>query len=298
MTELPLTSGRQPQTLPDPAGDLARTMTPTIRDAVDELHVAAVLESMGVTDQVAHDTYGHDDVFALADMVQGRLPTVTEPAASDDLPAPARSRDTLRVVTHGLLYILPTTVYPAVLIALGTAAMIRGMVFATGLGWVWGMGMSAVAYQLVGHDKERSAGRALRLLGLAGLVVGLLSGTLLAVTGPGGAGMVAFVVAQICFQLMAGVLVFYGKELRIAVTMLPASVAGIVLLVSGYATALVVPTLAAGGLSIALLAVTALVTSTRAPKRPDGPHPVARSRMSRARSRAYVTPRSVRCSSS
>ena len=91
--------------------------------------------------------------------------------------------------------------------------------------------------------------------------------------------MVVFVVAQMCFQLMAGVLVFYGKELRIAVTMLPASVAGIVLLVSGYATALVVPTLAAGGLSIALLAVTAWVTSTRAPKRPDGPYPVARSRI-------------------
>lgn len=282
MTELPVTSGQQTQTLPDPAGELARAVTPTVRDAVDELHVAAVLESMGVTDQVAHDTYGHNDVFALAEVVQGRLPTVTEPVATDDdlpAPAPARSRDTLRVVTHGLLYILPTTVYPAVLIALGTAAMIRGMVFATALGWVWGMAMSAVAYQLIGRDKERSAGRALRLLGLAGLVIGLLSATLLAVTGPGGRGMVTFVVAQMSFQLMAGVLVFYGKELLVAVTMLPASVAGIVLLVSGYATALVVPTLVAGGLSITLLAVTAWVTSTRAPKRPDGPHPVARSRI-------------------
>ena len=283
MTERPLLTSGQPgggqpaRTLHDPAGELARQMTPAISRAVDELHVAAVLESMGVTDPIAHDSYGYHDVFALADVVYRRLPAAADPAAAGK-PSPARSRGTLRMLIHGPLYLLPTTVYPAVLIALGASAMFRGLMFTVALGWVWGMGMSVIAYGLAGQGRKRSAGRALRLLGLAGLGVALLSGALLAVTGPGGAGMVAFVVAQMGFQLMSGVLVFYGKELRLALVMLPAFVAGIVLLVSGYAAALVVPTLVAGGLSIVLLAVAAWVTSTRAPARPDAPHPAALSR--------------------
>lgn len=260
--------------------ELARTVTPAVRRAVDELHVAAVLESMGVTDQSASGTYRHDDVFALADAVSRLMPPGTGPVAGDGAvpAAPARSGRNLRVLAHGLLYFLPCTVYPAVLIALGAPAMIRGMVFSTALGWVWGMAMSAVAYQFAGHGKDRSAGRALRLLGLAGLVVALLAGTALAAAGPGGTGLVAFVVAQMSFQLMAGVLVFYGHELWLAATMLPASMAGIALLLSRYSPALVRLTLIAGGVSIVLLTVTAWITSMRAPRRPDSPEKVTISR--------------------
>ena len=284
MTEQILSANGQPVngqvahvagTPPDPPAELIRTVTPAVPRAVDELHVAAVLESMGVTDQSAHDIYRHDDVFALADAVSRTIPAAAGLSADDDRPAQARPGDTLRVLTHGLLYLLPCTVYPAVLIALGAPAMIRAMVFSTTLGWVWGMGMSTIAYQFAGHGKDRSAGRALRLLGLAGLAAGLLTGTLLAVTGPGGRGMVAFAVGQISFQLMAGVLVFYGHEFRLALTMLPASAAGVALLLSRYAPALVRPTLVAGGLSILLLTVTAFVTSMRAPARPDSPGKVS-----------------------
>jgi hypothetical protein len=271
-------NGQVTGTPPDPPAELIRTVAPAVPRAVDELHVAAVLESMGVTDQSAHDIYRHDDVFGLADAVSRLIPAATGQPADDDLPAPARSGGTLRLLSHGLLYLLPCTVYPAVLIALGAPAMIRGMVFSTTLGWVWGIGMSTVAYQFVGHGKDRSAGRALRLLGLAGLVIGLLTGTLLAATGPGGAGLVAFVVAQISFQLMAGVLVFYRHEFRLAVTMLPASAGGIALLLSRYSPALVRPTLVAGGLSILLLTVTAWVSSMRAPARPDSPGKVSLAR--------------------
>jgi hypothetical protein len=271
-------NGEAAGALPEPAAELVQTVMPAIPRAVDELHVAAVLESMGMTDQSAHDTYRHDDVFALADAVSRLMPAVTGPTPGDGLPAPARSGGTLRVLTHGLLYVLPTTVYPAVLIALGARAMIRGLMFSTALGWVWGMGMSAVAYQMIGHGRDRAAGRALRLLGLAGLVAALLTGIVLAATGPGGTGMVAFVVAQVNFQLMSGVLVFYRHEFRLAVTMLPASASGIALLLSRYASAFVAPTLAAGELSTLLLAVTAWETSRRAPVRPDSPGNITVSR--------------------
>ena len=259
----------------DPAAPLIQALTPAIARPVDELHVAAVLESTGVTDQAALDTYRYDNVFALADAVYQRMPAASGPAVDDEPPAQGQPGGSVRMLTHGLLYILPSTVYPAVLVALGPAAMIRGLVFATTLGWVWGMGTSVVAYQLVGRGKDRSAGRALRLLGLTGLVAGLFGAVLLAATGPGGAGMVAFAVAQMGFQLMSGLLVFYGHELRVAVTMLPATVMGIVFLFSHYARALVAPGLAAGGLSVLLLAVTAWVTSTRAPVRSESPERIA-----------------------
>lgn len=272
-------SDRAAATLRHPAAELIQTVKQAIPQAVDELHVAAVLESFGVTDQAAASTYRHDHVFALADTVYQLMPTLAGPAEGEDLPAPVRPGGKLRTLSHGLLYILPTLVYPAVFITLGQQAMIRGLLFSTALGWVWGMAMSAVAYQLLGRGKERSAGLALRLLGLAGLAVALLSGTLLAAGGPGGRGLVVFVVAQTGFQLMSGVLVFYGKEFRLAVVMLPASVAGLLLLFSGYATALVKPALAAGEVSIMLLAVTAWVTSTRAPARPDSPGKITRQAM-------------------
>jgi hypothetical protein len=273
-----LLSGPWTRTRPDPADELVRRVASMIAGSVDELHVAAVLESMGITDQVAQDSYGVDDVFALADLVHRRLPGVADGAVTEIFDMPARSRRVLRVVTHGLLYIMPSAVYPAVLIMLGAPAMIRGLVFTTALGWVWGTGMSAVGYQLVGEGKERAAGRALRRLGLLGLAVAALAGLLLASTGPGGRGIVAFAVAQMSFQLMSSVLVLYGKELWVALTMLPGFVCGIALLASGYSRALVAPTLVAGGLSVTLLTVSAMITSARAPALPDAKQRIPLSR--------------------
>lgn len=266
---------RLPRTLPDPVDELAWKMVPTVGQAVDELHVAALLESTGVTDSVAREIYGHRDVFTLAEAVYRRRPVAGAEASGDGLPRPARSREKLRALTHGPLYMLPSTVYPAVFIALGSSTVFRVLVFTTALGWVWGMGTSAVAYQLLGQRMERSASRAIRLLSLAGLAIALLAGSMFAAIERSGAGVAVFAVAQMSFQLMSSVLVFHGKELRLALTMLPAFLVGLVFLVSGSPKGLVLPTLATGGLCIVLLTVTALVTSMRAPVQPDTRHEVA-----------------------
>ena len=63
-----------------------------ISHAVDELHVAAVLESIGVTDPVAQDSYGHHDVFELAAGLHRLLSTVALPAVAPPavaLPGPS-----------------------------------------------------------------------------------------------------------------------------------------------------------------------------------------------------------------
>jgi hypothetical protein len=256
-------------------------MMPVVAQAVDELHVAALLESRGVTDSVARQTYGYRDVFALAQALGRLRPVADGLAASDAPPAPAsaRPRRDLRALTHGPLYLLPSTVYPAVFAALGSAAVFRVLVFATALGWVWGMGASTVAYQLLGQGLERSAGRAIRLLSLGGLAIALLSGAAFAATGPGGAGLAAFVVAQVAFQLMSGVLVFHHRERRLAVTMLPAFGLGVIFLAAGSPPALVRPTLATGGFCVVALTVTALVTSIRSPAQPGTRHRAAFARL-------------------
>jgi hypothetical protein len=260
---------RLPRILADRVDELTWKVVPTAAHAVDELHVAAVLESTGVTDSVAREIYGHRDVFALAEAVYRRQPAAGAQAGGDGLPVPARSREKLRALTHGPLYLLPSTVYPAVSIALGAPTVFRVLVFTTALGWVWGMGTSAVAYQLLGQRMERSAGRAIRLLSLAGLVVALLSGSIVAGLERSGAGVALLAVALMSFQLMSSVLIFHRKELRLALTMLPAFLAGLAFLAWGSPKALVVPTLAVGGVCVVLLTVTALVTSWRAPVQPD-----------------------------
>lgn len=215
---------------------------------VDELQVAAMLESQGVTDQAAADQYGMDDVFALAHEVFLRLST-TVPARIEPPQPVARSP---YEVCHGLLYMLPSAVYPAVFMALSGPVMVRGMVFATALGWVWGAGTSWVAYRLLGLGLAGYAGRALRLFGLAAMVLGSAGAVLMAFGDGAGLPLVLFVLAQTGFQVASGVLVFYRKEFWLTAAMLPAVLAGLVHLATRYDQSLLVPVLCCGILSTGL----------------------------------------------
>lgn len=242
----------------DPYAELTKTAAAAVPAAVDELHVAAALESRGVTDEMAHYLYGHRDVFALAKVVLGRLGgRPAEPVAEK----PSLPMETLRVVLHGPLYMLPSAVYPAVFAYLGAAKILFGMIVATAFGWIWGMAMSAIANQLRGQRRERAAGKVMQMLGAAGLGVAFLGGILIVVAGLGGPPLVLFMVGQMTFQLASGVLVFYSKELLLAFAMIPACAVGFTHIALGYPTALVVPTLLAASLSSVLLVGAAFMAS-------------------------------------
>ncbi|SMD25674.1 hypothetical protein [Kibdelosporangium aridum] len=251
-------------------------VSPRVQGAADELHVAAILESEGVNDRIAREEYGHKDVFTLASEVYKRMPAQTPPAAKD-APKPAKEW-TIRIIAHGPLYVLPSAVYPAVLMSLGGSAMVIGLVIATAIGWVWGMGMSSVAYQLLGHGRPNAAARMLRWLGLAGLVLAAGVGILLAGLLEGGdAGLVIFVVAQMGYQLACGVLFFYQQEARLAMLMLPVVIIGIVHIVSGYPPDLVLPAVVAGASSAALVLAAATMATFKKPGQTDPRTPAARS---------------------
>ncbi|TCO60544.1 hypothetical protein [Actinocrispum wychmicini] len=257
-------------------GDLPALVTrvaAVLPTPVDDLQVAAMLESQGVTDQAAADQYGMDDVFALAHEVFRRLSATVVTRAVE-------IRETVRrsphEVCHGLLYMLPSAVYPAVFMALSGPVMVRGMVFATALGWVWGAGTSWVAYRLLGLGLAGHAGRTLRLFGLVAMGLGLVGAILIALDDGAGLSLVLFVLAQTGFQAASGVLVFYRKEFWLTAAMIPACLAGLVHLVSRYNDALLGPVLLCGTVSTGLAIALAWRASFGGKQTDSGRRPAAR----------------------
>ncbi|WP_216215606.1 hypothetical protein [Amycolatopsis aidingensis] len=250
----------------EPTAELVRTVGGSLPAPADELHVAATLESKGVTDAVARDSYGHRDVFALAGTVLGALGGARLAQPEETRRPPARR---LPVLLHGPLYALPTLVYPAVFHALGMAAAVPALVFATASGWVFGMGMAAAAHWLTGTGRPAAAAMAMRAFALAGVAFAAAGAAVLAALGGYGAGVLAFAVAQVAFQLATGILVFRGLEHRVALLMVPGCLAGLVHLASGRAGTTTVSALLAAGLSVLLL-VLAAALATREPGRLPG----------------------------
>jgi hypothetical protein len=252
--------------------ELARSVLLTVPAAVDELHLAAVLESRGITDQTAREQFGSDDVFHLGAELRSRMPA--RPADPETPPRDIASA--ARALAHGPLYLVPTVVYPAVWTVLGSRPTIYGLLFATALSWVWGMATSAVAYQLLGQSRHRSAARALAGLTAAGLGLAGLGGGVLVRLGLGGRGMVAFILGLVAFQLASGILVFYRQERRLAVAMVPALVTGILYLTARGAGTYLQPALIAAATTTSLVLLAAALALRRAVRRPEHDAPLNR----------------------
>jgi hypothetical protein len=203
----------------EPVDELAQRVTELAGTAIDTLQVAALLESQGVTDRSARETYGYDDVFRLAEEVYGRLPRTAAPAFP--IAAQADRWQTWRELSHGLLYALPTVAYPAVLVGLDTRTLVVALVYATAAAWVFGMGVSWVGYRLLSRYGTGPAGRWLRLSGLAGLVAVLLGGLLVRWLAHTGGGLILLSGCQMGFQLAAGALLFYRLERWLVVMLSP-----------------------------------------------------------------------------
>ncbi|MGH3715190.1 MAG: hypothetical protein ACRDT4_17260, partial [Micromonosporaceae bacterium] len=214
----------------DPVTALAERVQPACRAAVDALQVAAVLESDGLTDRAAAEEYGYEDVFALAEEVFSRMPA----RFADDEPVRRSRRSrTLRELSHGALYVLPSAAFPAAYALLGLRGLVTGMVLATALGWVWSMGNTVLAYRLIGSGHQANAARVLRVGMLLGLGVGAAAGyglTRLLGVSP---DVVVLVVAQLGFQLAGGILLFFRLEKVLLVAMLPTVGLGVAYLATG-----------------------------------------------------------------
>jgi hypothetical protein len=228
-----------PKISTDPLDELVDRMRPTLLRAVDALQVAAVLESDGLTDRGARVEYGYHDVFALAVELYRRLGPPL-PGQLITRPATARRpwRDTLRLIAHGPLYVLPSAVFPAAMAVAGRRSLVLALVFASGLGWVFAGVSSHAAYRMLGFGRPRGAARVLRIGALSAPVAGGALGMAVVWFTGGGLALVVLTACQLAYQLASTVLVFYRREGRLALAMVPAVAAGVAYLVygAGYRT--------------------------------------------------------------
>ncbi|QTR02958.1 hypothetical protein J7S33_28820, partial [Saccharothrix algeriensis] len=274
--------------------DLTGRVGRVLPDPVDELQVAAVLESLGVTDRVAVEVYRAADVFELARRVHDRLPRAGDPDRSGggrpDVIHPGACRHrachhracrrgaghrSWRDVVHGPLYLLPAAVYPAVFTALGGPVVVRALVVATTVGWLWGAGTIWVAHQVLRSGAGAVAGRLLRALAVGGVALAAVAALVLRSPG-GGPGAVLFVVALTGHQVASGILVFHRREALVFLAALPVVLGGAGYLVSGLADALLVPVLLFGLSSATATFGLALLATLRGEDAPGARPPAAR----------------------
>jgi hypothetical protein len=222
-----------PRISTDPLDELVDRVRPELGHAVDSLQVAAVLESEGFTDRGARVEYGYSDVFALAGEVYRRLgpalpatPSVASPRGRTNW------RDSVRQVSHGPLYVLPSAVFPAVMAVVGLRSLVLALVVASGLGWVYAGITAHAAYRLLGFGRPGAAARLLQFATIGAPVAGTALGALVVWLAGGGPALVAMVACQLAYQLASTVLVFYRQEGRLAIAMVPAFLAGSAYLVA------------------------------------------------------------------
>lgn len=290
-----------------PMEELQSKVAPVMAQTVDALHVAALLEADGVTDARAQREYGYDDVFALASELRRRI--LPEPVTlTTRSPAPPARRassrwprswverqraafarqltarrvphdgDGLRLVSHGALYLLPATIFPAVLSLMSTTWLIFGLAVGCGVAWVWAAGATWMAYQHAGSHRDASAARVLHRSALGGLPLALATGGVVAVTTGGSWGFLAAACGQMTYQMGATVLIYFRKERVLFTTMLPGVLVGVGYLVPAVGVPGVVAILV-GAVCVVAVFCTALKVSRRHAAQGsadrDGPRPAA-----------------------
>jgi hypothetical protein len=223
-----------PRISTDPLDELVDRMRPTLTRAVDALQVAAVLESDGLTDRGARVEYGYNDVFALAVELYRRLgPALPGQLITRRATARRPWRDSLRLIAHGPLYVLPSAVFPAALAVTGRRSLVLALVFASGLGWMFAGVSSYAAYRMLGAGRVRGAARVLRNTTLGAPVAGAAVGLAVVSFTGGGAALIVLTTCQLAYQLASTVLVYYRREGRLALSMVPAVAAGVAYLAYG-----------------------------------------------------------------
>ncbi|MFI6091288.1 hypothetical protein [Streptomyces sp. NPDC051218] len=207
----------RPARTDDPVDLLAAELAEEAGAAVHPYEVAALLESQGLTGDRIQETYGHPDLFSLADAVFRRVPrSHPKPPVPPDPWRP----DHLRCALRGLLFALPGTAYVLAQGVWGSASGLYGLIAAALVSWAWSQALSHRAYSRLATGRHE-AGRTL----LTGAPLGVVaaSATGLLVAGPGPAAL--FALGQSCYLAAAGLLLVLGHEKILAAALLPVVVA-------------------------------------------------------------------------
>ncbi|MEV0895364.1 hypothetical protein [Actinoplanes sp. NPDC049802] len=222
-------------------------------DVVDELEVAAMLETHGITDADAVSGYGEPDVFALATRLMRDRPAgppAPVPEAAPWTPEPARH------ALRGLLYVLPALGYVAVAGLVAGRAAILLLAGSLGVAWAAGQALAYLGHVRLGRPDPDGARELLRggTAFAVPLLILLIVGSALVFAVPPGAVMVAS--GQVVYLLAATVPLVLGAERLLALALAPATVAVPAGLIAGGDAVRSAPVL--GAVCLSLLATVAV----------------------------------------
>lgn len=201
--------------------------------AIDDLQVAAVLESVGVTDDLARTTYHSRDVFDLASRIRA-LTTAQRPVEDTRAQVPFYDDLGASRVLNGLIYLLPAVALPAILMLYGSISGIVAVLTGGGLGWVWCGVMSWLAFARRGQDRPAAAARLMLRLVLVGVTVGAFAGLGVAWITRTGLSVAVLTLGLMVYQLAATQLFFHGRRIWLLAAGAPAALGGILHLATGY----------------------------------------------------------------
>jgi hypothetical protein len=173
--------------LADRVAGLVVDIAERVPQPLDRFEIAAVIESTGVTDPVARDDYGYDDVFALADVV---FPAVLARNANQNeilhdphdryvLSDESTRSAVLGTTARGLLAVAPIGLLLLTIHALRTAGWTTSRILAFSLGVTAAMLCTSGPILAIGHRTSIYVGLEQRWLGRRFLVrasAALLSG--------------------------------------------------------------------------------------------------------------------------
>jgi hypothetical protein len=254
----------------DAVADLAASLGPLCREAVDRLEVAAALEADGLSDQAAHDRYGHADVFALAEELYRRVPRCPDETVT--AASPWRSRPGEHLL-NGVLFSLPGLCYATAAYVVTTPAAAAVLVLSLVVAWGLGQLLSYLGYLCAGRRDAGGTAVVLRhgLLVTAAVTWALTAGAAAALHA--GTAVLVLALGQGLYLLAATVVMVSGGGRWLLLTLAPGTLASAVFVAAGPAAAARPPAVVwlASGLSVAATLALAL-WRTRAPTpRPTRP---------------------------
>lgn len=201
---------------PHPVEDLIEARRSVWETSVDELDASVALESDGINDVVANGRYQAKDVNDLARQLIDRVPSrFAAPPTGEPAEAIAR----IRLAFRGLLFAMPGLLYLVIARMNQTTAAAYTLIGAMLVGWGLSQAVAVIAYRVSGRGSPRSAALALRsCLAIAVLVSGL---ALALSVYFGYTALVSMAFGQILYVLAATVLLFYGADTLLALSLVP-----------------------------------------------------------------------------
>ena len=222
--------------------------------AVDPLEIAAALEATGVPNRLIVGTFGHRDVFDLAQHVE----RPAEPVAVD-VPRSGGLADLKR----GAMFAVPGLAFTDVLGVGGVSLAWWCLPLALTLGWAVGQLVASVGYTLAASDERLSTGARLGVLTLFPAIAAASTVAIGIQGGPVRSAGVVVVAAFVTYMTAAAILLVDGRERALGWSLIPAGCAAVIALWGSWLPRRATLTIGAESITVIVVVVAALYRSPR-----------------------------------